>query len=311
MSRAETIDWLPLFPPLHGRSLEAVTRNLEQMSEHLHGPKAPSMHMLWNNLTHYLKGPTNAALIEAGHDVAKRIDQGIGAGEGNGYHNAVHFKEVLVCAAALVRISAWQGRSLSAREQAILLFSAMAHDYDHDGGKNGMTPLRLENSSLRGIAGDLKRHNVDKVTSDAVHLMVRSTDVSRSPDYVNTLKAGGRMPVPEGYGALAPLGDIKNKRIAELAAMLRDADILLAAGITGHTAKVSKAKLGTEWNKVLDYKDHLGLLNFVVSQPDGLGGRNIGFASEAGKFFNPNIAVVTHSLAQLLRPAPAGAKLQS
>lgn len=295
--------WLPLAPTLRSRSLADVTRNVEQIHDMLSGPKAPSMQMIWDNLTHYLKGPTTAALINAGHDVAARIDKGIGAGEGNGYHHATHFKEVTFNQAVLTRIASWQGNPLMALEQVVQLFCGMCHDYGHDGGKNGPTPLRLENQSLQGIRSDLKRHGVDKRTTEMIELIISSTDVSRSPDYVNTLKAGRQMAAPEGYEFLAKLALPEHKRTAELAAMMRDADVLLAAGITGATAKDSKAQLGREWGAELGYKDHLGFLKFILSQPDGQGGRQTGFASEAGKFFNPNIPKVTHSLAQLLRPA--------
>lgn len=298
MRTPKSSDWLPFAPAPDTGSLASVSGSLAKGLEHL--PKV-TMSDLWHKLTDGLEGPSASRIVAAGRDVAARLDRGEGAGLGNGYHHINHFKEVLYCAAALTRIAKVQGDPLTTREQAILLFSAMAHDYDHDGGKNGPVPLRLESRSIAGVQGDLDRHSVDAAASEMIGLMIATTDVSRGTDYVSALQAGRDMQPPQGYERLAVLGEPRHQRTALLAAMLRDADILPASGISGPAAVSSKRQLAVEWGLPrLDYKDHLGFLKFVVSRPDGKGGRQIGYASPAGRFFNDNIERVKHSLAQRL-----------
>lgn len=303
MGKLPAANWLYEIPDTTAHSPASLAKRLERINLFVRSEDAPSMQDVWQGLTASLAGPSTNNLLAAGHAIAARIDKGIGAGVGNDYHHAAHFKDVMFSAATLVHVAGLQGKPLTRREQAVLLFTALVHDYDHDGGRNRGNALRLEEMALRGITADFKQHNINPATQEMIGLMLRSTDVSRSPDYVSALKVGMRVKAPEGYESLAPLGLARHRRTAELAAMLRDADILMAAGVTGVTARDSKSELGREWNEILDYKDHLGFLNFVVSQPDGKGGRSIGFASEAGQFFNPNIGIVAHSLAQRLRPA--------
>jgi len=274
-------------------NLTAITKQVERFTALL--PDTSTVN-LWNELTAHLHGPATNGLVAAGRDVAARLDSGEGAGLANGYHHLTHFKEVLYGAAVLSRVATAQGTPLSAREEAVLLFSALAHDYNHDGGKNGDVPLRLETASFNGVAGDLKRHGVDTQAIEMIDLMIASTDVSKTPDYVNKLLNGSTATPPAGYEKLAALGRPEHARTAELAAMLRDADILMSSGISGAASLHRSQQLGREWGQQLDYNAHLGFIKFVVSHPDEAGERHAGYSSQAGKFFTPNIERVKSEL---------------
>lgn len=275
----------------------------------LQQPDAPSMYSLWRGHTHQLNRPRTAPLLQAGARLAQQLDAGIGAGQGNPYHNLTHFKEVLICAGALLQASVAQGHSFSYIEQTQLLFSAMVHDFAHDGGRNGNQPQRLEKQSVAAIKPVLDACGVAAIDQQAIALMIGSTDVSKSPDYLNGLLAGKAVSPPPGYENLAPLGQPARAATAELAAMLRDADILFAAGVTGVTAALSKERLSQELNQREDASHHNDFLKFIVSQPQPDGTRQVGFASQAGKFFNPNIPIVAQALWQLRPPLPQSTTL--
>ncbi|RYE99723.1 MAG: extracellular solute-binding protein, partial [Oxalobacteraceae bacterium] len=85
-------------------------------------------------------------LHRAGMAAARDIDAGIGAGVPEGYHNARHYCEVLLCALAIAQLA-----TLARQEQALLLLAALLHDFHHDGGKR-LYPFHHELYSLEAAS---------------------------------------------------------------------------------------------------------------------------------------------------------------
>lgn len=292
-----TMPWLPFCTPPKNKTRPDVTKALEAASLLVTSDKSPSAVDLWNKFAAPHHDPSTFSIIAAGRDLATAIDRGIGAGKSPDlFHATPHFKEVMMSAGALLWISDnIQHQSYTPQEKLSLLFSALGHDYYHDGGKNGPTPLRLEKLAVQNLMSHMADQDVDTLTREAVQLMVLSTDVSRSPDYVNALLAGHTPHAPTGYEILAELAKPEHAHTAQLAAMLRDADILIQSGITVKTAQSAKARLGREWQTEMTPEDHEGFLKFIVAQPNALGERVVGYSSPAAQFFNPNIAKVSAS----------------
>lgn len=292
-----TLSWLPFCTPPKNKTRPEVTKAVEAASLLVTGSKSPSTLDIWNRFAAQHNGPSTASLISAGRDLARSIDSGIGAGKSqNLFHATSHFKEVIMGAGALLWISEHiQQQTFTAKEKLTLLFSALGHDYHHDAGKNGPTPLRLEKLAVQGLMPHMADHDVDTHTREAVQLMIYSTDVSRSPDYVNALLRGQTPPPPQGYEILAELATPAHARTAQLAAMLRDADILMLSGITLKTAERAKELLGREWQMEMTPEDHDGFLKFIVAQTNEKGERVVGYSSPAGQFFNPNIGKISAS----------------
>lgn len=290
--------WLPFCAPPKTKTLPEVTKAVEAASLLVTSDKSPSALDLWNRLAAPHHGHSIYPIIAAGRELATALDLGIGAGKKPDlFHATPHFKEVLMGAGALLWVSDnIQHHTFTPKEKLSLLFAALGHDYHHDGGKNGPTPLRLEKLAVQNLMRHMADHDVDIHTREAVQLMVLSTDVSRSPDYVNALLAGHTPHAPTGYEILAELAKPEHAHTAQLAAMLRDADILIQSGITFKTAQFAKARLGREWQTEMTPEDHVGFLKLIVAQPNALGERVVGYSSPAAQFFNANIAKVTRSL---------------
>lgn len=265
------------------------------------------MAMLWQKLTDEIKEPTAIPYAWAGADLADMIDKGIGASKPNPYHNDGHFRDVLLGAALLNQLSAMNGRPLRPDEKGKLFFSALIHDLDHDGGKNAGQPFRLEDRSLAIGLPVLARHGVDAKAQEDVRLMVRSTDLSVAPKYAHDLLVAQRQkkplpPPPPGYEPLAALGRPDMARTAEIAAMLRDSDILPSVGISAIRTAQQMRKLEKEWKTSLDSKSQRRFLEAVMRH-DG----KYSFSSLAGVFFNSNIEPIakvidSHFAAKPLRP---------
>lgn len=301
--------WLPFCAPPKTKTLPEVTKAVETASLLVTSDKSPSALDLWNRLAAPHHGPSTTSLIAAGRELATALDLGIGAGKKPDlFHATPHFKEVLMGAGALLWVSDnIQHHTFTSKEKLSLLFAALGHDYYHDGGKNGPTPLRLEKLAVQHLMSHMADHDVDSHTREAVQLMVLSTDVSRSPDYVNALLAGHTPHAPTGYEILAELAKPEHAHTAQLAAMLRDADILMQSGITVKTAHHAKERLGREWQMEMTPEDHDGFLKFIVAQPNALGERVIGYSSPAAQFFNANIAKVSASFKAARHPHKARA----
>jgi hypothetical protein len=297
--------WQHLAAPVAHSSLAKASRALASFARHLDQNQTPTMERLWGYVTKPLAhDATCAALLCCGKEMARAIDRGYGAGLDNGYHNRTHFKEVLIAAHALLTIANRQGQNFTAADRAAYLFSALIHDLDHDGTNNRGRAHRLENRSLARAYPLMHKYGVSATQERQIQLMVRSTDVSATADYVNALYYGtppDQLKTPAGHTQFTQLARPKHTATAELAAMLRDADILFSAGISLDSTKRNGARLAKEWGKsAITATDHRNFLRHVVAHPSPTHPQNrlIGFTSQAGRFFNPNIEVIACKLEQ-------------
>lgn len=158
------------------------------------------------------------------------------SGLGNGYHNARHMQEVILNAQFLISINnATQAIDLTPYDKALLLISALIHDLGHNGLSNVMNGEKhnflLEEASVELALPYLTKHFTDDALEIISYItaMVYCTDVNCETNYLNLALAKFRnrqkLPFPQSSVLPRLLPIFTNPKIAELAAMLCDADI--------------------------------------------------------------------------------------
>ena len=260
----------------------------------------------------------SSKFVAAGLKLAKAIDEGQGNGLEGGYHNAQHFKEVVMNTTQLaLRNNAGRndGIILDAGDKGKLLFSAIAHDFNYErggnvtpsvdpGGKPTPAPYRLEDISFTSARPYLEAEGVSKSDIADIGVAIYGTDVSpasqagkfvREANYY--LFEGAQKPVPsEVQSKVAPI--LEDKKLARFAAILSDADIFSSAGTTLDYNLVQSKKIEAETVVV---KATPGSSKFFVENI--VGGR---FTTPAGQFFQPNLdTLVADYTAKLAAATPA------
>ena len=219
---------------------------------------------------------TALALRSAGQALARDIDAGIGAGAANGYHNRQHFCEVWLSALAL-------GRLAGLAEEALLtvLFAALAHDFHHDGRRNGAQPFRLEQMAADAAQPYLAAAGVPAPVQEKVCVLILSTEVAYGVPYARQCHVQQQQgaavaapaPVAARLTALAADADL-----ARLAVLLAEADLLPSVGLTIAHSERCQQRLSAEWQ--LPTMPVADQLHFVEQQVRGF---------LAGTFFTPNL----------------------
>lgn len=295
MSLTPTASWPSFLPFPAQQSLPAAMAVMEHVYRHVRAPLAPTATAIWRGL---MREQPLGPLELAGEALARQLDGGIGAGAGNGYHHIAHFKDVLLGAAMLTEVAAWQGKPLPGEQRSMLLLAALGHDMGHDGGRNNGTPFRLEMQSCQYLQHVMTHYEVPALQQEQIRLMVLTTDVSQGTAHLHALAKGQSHPLLEGaYVPLSLLQQPTHRHVVELAAMLRDADVLMAAGVAASVTRDQRAGLAREWNTPLPDSDHERFIGFVLTPPDG----RPSFNSAAGKFFNPALRQIRQELARSAR----------
>ena len=178
-------------------------------------------------------------------DICEQADR---SGTSNAFHNPNHAREVGVIwfnlALANDRL-AETGESpcrLTERELLIGACAAFAHDIGHDGATNTAVaigldgikhnvrvPFRLETVAANCACDILRSQNTDPHEVSAVRAMILSTDINDGYHVLDAALGIGAQPPPEPNPNFAIFSDAS---VRLMAAMLRDADIMLSAGLT-------------------------------------------------------------------------------
>ena len=221
-------------------------------------------------------------LLQAGGRIARDIDAGIGAGDGNPYHNRQHFCEVLLAALYLLLAA-----PLTQAERVQLLVAALAHDFHHDGKGFGDATFRLERVAVEAMLPYLAASGVPQDECTRISAMILATEISTGMPFARRCYLhffeGGAQPDAAGIGEpLAMLA--RDASLARQAVLLTEADVLPSVGLTPGYSELSQANLSSEWGKPLSDADNLNFLERVFGD------------FTVNRFFSPNVSALKEAL---------------
>lgn len=286
--------------------------------------EGPKLSLIWRIITDFATDhPALLPLKDAGELIAADYDRGLAAGTKNAYHNRQHTLETLVSAHVLAQLDLRQDTAMSAEDRLILLFTALIHDWNHDGSEENGIFFRLEKRALETAKPYLGHVTPGQLLR--IDLIVRASDTSGPHIFARQAVAWQRIlsrmnpdeqrptppPTPSGMEILSTLFQTQHANTAEVAAMLRDADLLAMAGLTADYAAVQTSRLRDEWARPFAQAEYIALLANAIARPRTnrderpiLKGEPkdqiIMFGSRMGAFFNPNIPDVVNGHARLM-----------
>lgn len=224
----------------------------------------------------------SGSLVSAGLGIAGDIDRGIGDGDGNPYHNAQHFCEMMLGSLCLTRLV-----PLEPGETALLLFAALMHDFHHDGRIVKGVPFRLERLALASAQPYLDAAGVPAADRERLDALVLATFVPTGVPFArhchrHHFLGAPRPAPPTDAGALALLAD--DARLAMLAVMLTEADVLASVGLTVALGDEAQRKIEREMHLAMGPADKLHFLETVFGR------------FEIGTFFTPNLEAMKQEM---------------
>ncbi len=224
------------------------------------------------------------------------------SGKTNYYHNYRHMQEVMLNSMFLLSINeAYQEINFTPEEKAFLIFASLIHDLGHDGTGNTKKgeniPFRLEKISVDLAEPFIKRYMGSKSSAFIGNLraVVYATDIASSSDFLRDLliyQRGLKTTAPVFSSVtevLRPLAE--NPRLAELAAMLCDADI--AFSIAYNFACTWEASINL--SKEITGSDEVALNNL-----NAFNDKMADIKSVAGEKLRPNFDTVKDSSKKML-----------
>ena|GEM_PF-202220 len=284
----------------------------------------PILSLLWQRLTGFTATrPELKPIVLAGERIAADYDRGLGAGTRNAFHNRQHTVETLVIAHVLALLDDRQDQNLSPQSRLELLLAALIHDWHHDGGINGNDPCRLEKIAMHAARPYLD--DVPMAERTRLDLIIRTTDPFGPAQYARTALAYQRLcsrlsitdkrppepKPPAGLEVLSALMEREHATTVEIAALLRDADALLWAGLTADYAALCSSRLRDERAAPFAQAEYGALVSAMLARPrtnyderpkldEEPEGMYFAFASRPGQFFNANILDVVRNHARLM-----------
>lgn len=224
-------------------------------------------------------------LYRAGMAAARDIDDGVGAGCAHGFHNSRHFGEVLLCALAIAQLL-----GLARHEQALVLLAALLHDFHHD-GQLRRYPFQHELHSLAMSQPYLDRAGVGEGERAGLATLILATDSVHGVPlarYCHAWHNGAATPPPAP--ARPELTGLSTQpRLALMAVVLAEADLLPSVALTLAHADLTTVRLEAEWSTVL------GACNKVRFIDDEIG------SLQVAHFFQPNLLAVRSANAERCR----------
>jgi hypothetical protein len=218
-------------------------------------------------------------LYRAGMAIARDIDAGVGAGIDNAYHNKNHLCEVLLCAIAISNLV-----SLSSHEKTLLFIAAMAHDFHHD-GRHNVQPYRLELQAAAETESYLTSAGVSEQDRKTISTLIWATETQNGVLTARACYAKHFLNIDKARSdTTVDFSSLKNDaRLALLALILTEADVLPSVGLTIEHAESTAARLGQEWGQPMTAKSKIDFIDNFVG--DML----------VAKYFMPNVRMVRHA----------------
>ncbi len=255
----------------------------------------PVLSLLWWALAREAaQQPLLMGLWVAGERIAADFDRNLGVRPENTYHTPLHTAEAMLSAHVLAHAGARQEAfTPTGDEHALLVLAALIHDWYHDGSAGDLAPFQMEMLALdaaRPYLGDITLSQLTRL-----ELMVLATD-QRGPNLLarhiltwhRTGQASATPEIADSYTALAPLLRPEHARTAELAALLRDADLLPFVGLTPDYAVMQTTQVSDEVAEPLFHEDYLSALDHLMDKREGA----FHFDSWGGRIFDANIQEV-------------------
>lgn len=198
----------------------------------------PSLPLLAAHLAGVLGIDKNSTDYEALLLVAFRAEMGQ-SDPPPAYHNPCHFADVAVMTA----VYAQSTPGFTTHDKALALIAAFGHDIDHDGRPNPSdNPAFNEEKSYTAMQPLLEAVGISKEDQQKIHVILLTTSINGP---LATLKsiATGKPADLSRFPELKVL--ISDNKLAEIAAIVTDADIFAGSG-AGLAASVLMSKLLTE-----------------------------------------------------------------
>jgi hypothetical protein len=223
-------------------------------------------------------------LIVAGRRLAEVIDNGVGAGHRNAYHNAQHFCEVMLGAYFLSLLA-----DLDTNSRLEVVLAALIHDFHHDGTVNGPIPFRLERKAVNEATPYLVDAGVPELQRRHIAALVLATEMVNGQAMAHAchehhVRASTRPEIHIAAPELAELAD--DSIVARQALIVREADVLPSVGLSLAHALQLQDRLSIEWGVQLSVEDKCRFITRIFP----------GFV--IGTFFQPNVERIRHSLLQ-------------
>jgi hypothetical protein len=226
-------------------------------------------------------------LASAGLRIAGDIDSGIGDGDGNPYHNVQHFCEMVLSTLCLSRLVPCEPA-----EKSLLLFAALMHDFHHDGRIVKGVPFRLERLAIASTQPYLDSAGVPADERERLAALILATFVPAGVPFArhchrHHFLGAPRPEPPADAGALALLAE--HARLAMLAVMLTEADVLASVGLTVALGDEAQRKIEREMGVAMGPADKLFFLETVFGR------------FEVGTFFAPNLEAMKDEMRARVR----------
>ena len=193
---------------------------------------------------------------------------------GPAYHSALHHAEVAVNAAVLATSL---DEPLPAQDYALLLMAALSHDYLH---RADDVPFAAEHLSADAVDAIARGCGAGRPDRDALRGLILATAPCVRPALASG--AAGLMPQALRHVLASP-------RLAALAALLSDADLLSSAGLSVRWQIVQHTRLERELGRSMTHREDLAFLDHLVGAS---------FISAPGRRFTPNLLRIRAACAE-------------
>jgi hypothetical protein len=218
------------------------------------------------------------------------------------YHTLAHTREVVINAAWLLAATAdlaAQDRPgavpISRDDTGTLLLAAAMHDLGHDGGRGvrggaDEPPHRLEERAFRWMRPGLRRLGVSAAILEDLHTILLITDPVLRPDarrVTDHVLFGTPYPAKAAHHpVLSPI--IGRPSLAQLCALMADADVLSSVGLTVAWQDEQTRRLGEERGAPISRHERLHFQDRIAGP---------GLASAAGRLLDQNWHVIRATVA--------------
>ena len=239
----------PPFCVVPGQPADRVAEEFLKAFETLK-PRQDKVSLTFAELSQQMGVGDSTPLHVAGMRLSRSIDSGIGAGQGNAYHNPQHFCEVMLGAYFVALLD-----DLDTDSQLEVVLSALIHDFHHDGKANRQIPFRLERIAVNEAVPYLEEARVPEMQQRLVAALVLSTEV------VSGLTIARACHAHHKSGSLLPDIHIAAPELALLAEhplharqalIVAEADVLPSIGLSIEHALQLQETLSMEWGIPLE-----------------------------------------------------------
>ena len=203
----------------------------------------------------------DAAIAAAARAIAEAVDTDRAVHDRQPYHNRQHFCEVMLAVEVLCRV-----HEVTAQDSQLVLLAGLVHDLDHDGEPS--RTFRLERRSLESAAPFLAGAGVEPTVMQQLAALVLATQPgqgTRAAMHAWASHATGAAlpPLADEAPELAALA--RDKRLARLALLLCEADLLPSVALTFALAMQIQQRLAHEWGRPMGAKEKLHFQESVLS----------------------------------------------